>query len=262
MSGHSKWATIRRAKAVTDAKRGALFSRLSRDIIVAAQQGGGDPDMNFTLRLAVDRAKAANMPADNIDRAIKKGSGQLQGDQISEVTYEGYGPGNVPMLIDCQTDNTNRALTEVRLIMERGGGKLSAGNSVSWQFAEKGQIIIQAAKYRDSGKFGKEGTYEPVDADEALLEIMEIPGVEDVQSSPEEESGNSVIEIVTVRDELRAVHQQVEKLGYKIEQADLAKFPNEQVNVANEDSQKLQQLVEALEESEEVKSVWTAARVD
>lgn len=258
MSGHSKWATIRRAKAVTDAKRGALFSRLSRDIIVAAQQGGGDPDMNFTLRLAIDRAKAANMPADNIDRAVKKGSGQLQGEQITEITYEGYGPGNVPILIDCQTDNTNRALTEVRLIVEHNGGKLGAGNSVSWQFAEKGQIVIQAAKYHDSGKFGKEGTYEPVDADEALLEIMEIPGVEDVQSSPDEESGNTIIEIITVRDQLREVHQQVEKLGYKIEQADLAKLANKHMEVVGEDAQKLRELVDALEESEEVKNVWTA----
>jgi YebC/PmpR family DNA-binding regulatory protein len=259
MSGHSKWATIRRAKAVTDAKRGALFSRLSRDIIVAAQQGGGDPDMNFTLRLAIDRAKAANMPADNIDRAVKKGSGQLQGNQLTEITYEGYGPGSVPILIDCQTDNTNRALTEVRLIVEHSGGKLSAGNSVSWQFSEKGQIIVQAAKYHDSGKFGKEGTYKSVDADEALLEIMEIPGVEDVQASQDEDSGEMLIEIITVRDQLREVHQQIEKLGYKIEQADLAKLAKEQVQVAGEDAQKLRDLVDLLEESEEVKSVWTAA---
>lgn len=254
MSGHSKWATIRRAKEITDNKRGKIFSKLSKDIIVAAK-AGGDPTMNFTLRLAIERAKAANMPADNIERAVKKGSGQdKDGAAIVDVTYEAYGPGGTAVLIDCQTDNTNRSLTDVRLAVEKSGGKLGSAGNVSWQFAEKGQIIVKAAKYVPSEKYGQEGKYVPVEAAEVELSLIEISGVEDINADKSE--GEVMLEVLTDRDQFRAVYQEIQKQGYKVETAELAKIAKERVALNAEDQTKMDAFLEALDEVEDVKNVW------
>lgn len=255
MSGHSKWATIRRAKEITDNKRGKIFSKLSKDIIVAAK-AGADMATNFTLRLAVERAKAGNMPADNIDRAIKKGAG-LDKDSaaIVDVTYEAYGPAGTAVLIDCQTDNTNRSLTDVRLAVERSGGKLGSAGNVAWQFAEKGQLFIKAAKYIASEKFGKEGTYQPVDAEEVEFALIEIPGVEDINTEDTEEG--KILEVITERDQFRAVYQEIQKQGFKIETAELAKISKEKVTLSDEDQEKMDAFLEAVEDVDDVKSVWS-----
>src|SRR5258708_32348941 len=145
MAGHSKWKQIKRKKAVTDAKRGAAFTKVIREITIAAKQGGGDPNGNPRLRTAIDAAKAENMPAENIDRAVKKGTGELEGVEYQEVTYEGYGPGGVALLIDAVTDNPTRAVAEVRAKMSRLGGNLGTPNSVAWMFEKKGQVYVDAA---------------------------------------------------------------------------------------------------------------------
>src|SRR5690242_20386287 len=146
MAGHSKWKQIKRKKAVTDAKRGALFTRLIREITIAAKNGGGDPGGNPRLRTAIDAAKAENMPADNIERAVKKGTGELEGVTYEEVTYEGYGPGGAAILIEVTTDNANRTVAEIRNSFQRHGGNLGSANAVSWMFDRKGQITLDGTK--------------------------------------------------------------------------------------------------------------------
>src|SRR5437870_12888970 len=146
MAGHSKWKQIKRKKAVTEQKRGAVFTRLIREITIAAKQGGGDPGGNARLRTAIDAAKAENMPADNIDRAIKKGTGELEGVTYEEVTYEGYGPGGAALLIQATTDNANRTVAEIRNVFQRHGGNLGATNSVAWMFDRKAQITVDATR--------------------------------------------------------------------------------------------------------------------
>src|SRR5437867_6216586 len=146
MAGHSKWKQIKRKKAVTDQKRGAVFTRLIREITIAARQGGGDPDGNARLRTAIEAAKAENMPLDNIERAIKKGTGELEGIQYEEVTYEGYGPGGAAIFIEATTDNPNRTVAEIRHVFTRFGGNLGAANSVAWMFDRKAQITVDATK--------------------------------------------------------------------------------------------------------------------
>src|SRR5689334_4685102 len=149
MAGHSKWKQIKRKKAVTDARRGALFTKLIREITIAAKQGGGDPAGNARLRTAIDAAKAENMPLDNIERAVKKGTGELEGVTYEEVTYEGYGPGGAAIFIEATTDNANRTVAEVRHAFSRNGGNLGATNSVAWMFDRKGQIFVDAARHHE-----------------------------------------------------------------------------------------------------------------
>ncbi len=250
MSGHSKWATIRRAKAVTDAKKGKLFSKLSRDIILAAK-AGADLETNFTLRLAVDRAKAANMPADNIERAINKGSGQDKDSAaIQMITYEGLGPGGVALLIDCQTDNTNRAITEVRMIMERFGGKLAPANSISWRFMEVGQVYVLAQKYIPGSKHGLAGGYVATSVDELEMQLIEQEGIKDIVA---EEGG---FWVYTERAKFRDIHAWLDSMGYKVENAELIKHAVEKQQISALDEEKLQGLVFALEECDDVVSVW------
>lgn len=255
MSGHSKWSKIKRKKGANDAARGQLFTKLSKNITLAAQQGGGDPEMNFTLRIAIDKAKAQNLPSDKIEKAIKKGAGELgDASQYVSLTYEGYGPGGVAILITCQTDNTNRALTEVKNIVTKAGGKLAPEGSVSWQFAEKGIILLRPQVYVDSGKFGKEGTYSDVLPEDVELQVMEIDGVVDVQQI--EDDGEDFVETITQRDEFSRVHKQIEQKGYKIESAEIGWLANELVDIDNDTREKLESLIEELEENDEVTSVW------
>lgn len=251
MSGHSKWATIRRAKAVTDAKRGKIFSKLSRDIIVAAK-AGPDPEMNFGLRLAIERAKAENMPADNIERAIKKGSGQdKDGAAFVDVTYEVHGPGGVAILVDCQTDNTNRSLTELRTVVEKTGNKLLPGNSVSWQFQEQGRIVVKPARFVAGQKYGHAGEYTPIPLGEVEEAVINIDGIEDMHTEANE------VEVLTDRDNFRQVYQAILALGYKVETAELAKIAKETLKINADDQHKLWELLGVIDELDDVKNVWT-----
>jgi YebC/PmpR family DNA-binding regulatory protein len=238
MSGHSKWAKIHRKKGAADAKRGAIFTKLTNNITLAARQGGGDIDSNFKLRLAVEKAKQANMPKDNIERAIKKGTGELEGTTIEEITYEGFGPAGSAFMVEVVTDNKNRSAAEVKHIFAKYGGNLGGSGSVSWQFEQKGVILISAADYQTR-------------REEIELELIDA-GAEDIKE--EDDS----VEVVTKTEDLQKVKEAIEKLNLKIESADLEWIPKEEVNLENEeDKKKIEAFMEALDENSDVQEFYT-----
>lgn len=260
MSGHSKWAKIKRQKGVNDSKRGNLFTKLAKNITLASKEGGPDPAMNFTLRLAIDKAKAANMPSDNIKRAIEKGSGKgTQQSAFQRVSYEALGPGGVALIIDCQTDNTNRTVSEIRNIIETAGGKFSSTGSVSWKFVEKGLIIISLKKIVLSEKFGKGDEKVEISAEDAGMEIMEISGIEDLSDITWEVNEQSVpaIELIMNKEDFGNILKRLEELNYEILSAELVKLPKERVVLNDEQlNRKIVNFVETLEEHDDIDSVW------
>jgi YebC/PmpR family DNA-binding regulatory protein len=240
MSGHSKWATIKRKKAVTDAKRGKAFTQIIKEITIAARMGGGDAKGNPRLRLAIDKAKGANMPADNIKRAVQKGTGELPGVVYEDVTYEGYGPGGVALIIESVTDNKNRTVSEVRHLLERHNGKFGASNSVAWMFHRKGIIRIAKANYNE---------------DELMNLIIEA-GADDMKTEDE------VYEIYTAPDQFENVRQAIEAKTIKMEEAEVQMIPENTVKVDGKDAEQVLKLMEALEEHEDVQHVYANFDID
>jgi YebC/PmpR family DNA-binding regulatory protein len=240
VAGHSKWAQIKRKKAVTDTRRGAAFTKLIREITVAARSGGGDPSFNPRLRLAIDTAKAANMPAENIDRAVKKGTGELEGVAYDEITYEGYGPGGVALFIETLTDNGNRSVAEIRYVLTRHGGSLGTTGSVAWQFERKGQIYIDAKRH---------------DEDAALMAVLEA-GAEDMQRD-----GDAYV-VTTELTAFAAVQEGLRSRGIHFEQAELTMVPKTTVDVAGDDGVRLIRLIDALEDLDDVQKVHSNADID
>lgn len=232
MSGHSKWSTIKRQKGAKDAQRGAIFTKLGNNIAVAARVGA-DPDMNFSLRLAIDKAKAANMPMANIQRSIDRGSGKLGGEQIQELMYEGYGPGGVAILVECATDNINRTYPEVKLAFSKHGGRVAEKGAVAFQFDRKGMIRVRGG------------------GDELMLQALDA-GAEDMQ----EEGDESVIytdpkELAKVRDSLRDA-------GTEVLEAELTYVPNNTVRVADKETAgKIMRLMDALDDIDDVTATHT-----
>ncbi len=239
MAGHSKWKQIKRKKAVTDQKRGAVFTRLIREITIAAKQGGGDPGGNPRLRTAIDAAKAENMPWDNIDRAIKKGTGELEGVTYEEVTYEGYGPGGAALLIQATTDNANRTVAEIRNVFTRHGGNLGATNAVAWMFDRKGQILVD-------GKANEDATME------AALDA----GAEDMVKE------GDVYLITTPPAQLHAVQEALTAKQLPVHTAEISMVPKNTVKVEGSDAKRLLQLVEGLEEMDDVAKVFSNFDID
>lgn len=237
MAGHSKWAQIKRKKGVADAKRGALFTRLAREIAIAARAGGPDPAANFKLRLAVQRAKAANMPNDNIDRAIQKATGGGESENLEEFTYEGYGPGGTAILVSVVTDNRNRTVAEVRHQFTRAGGSLGEAGSVAWQFDPKGIITIPV-----DGR----------DADEVALQAIDA-GAEDVQVQ------DGSVEIQTDPASFEEVRRKLEEQGFEIENADFAMVPKTTIELDDSAAIQALRLLDALEELEDVQRVHSNA---
>ncbi|HET6487981.1 MAG TPA: YebC/PmpR family DNA-binding transcriptional regulator [Spirochaetia bacterium] len=235
MSGHSKWHTIKHKKGVADAKRGQTFTKLIKEISISARLGGGDPEANPRLRTVILKAKAANMPKDNIDRAIKKGTGELEGVNYEEILYEAYGPGGVAILIDCLTDNKNRAAAEIRNLLNKGGGNLGAAGSVAYLFKRKGLINYDPAKYKE---------------DDVLAAALEA-GAEDVSND-----GDS-IEVTTSPEDFEQVVKALETAGFQHSMAELARVPDNTVTLDNDKTQKALRLVEHLEDHEDVQSVAT-----
>jgi len=240
VAGHSKWAQIKRKKAVNDSRRGKVFTKLIREITVAAREGGGDPNFNPRLRLAVDTAKAANMPHDNIDRAIKRGTGELEGASYQEVVYEGYGPGGVALYIETLTDNVNRTVAEVRYILEKHGGNLGQSGSVAWQFDRKGQIYIDASRY---------------DEDVAMMAALDAGAVDVVR-----EDGSFVV--TTEVADFHAVQQGLREAGIEFDQAELAMIPRTTVEVQGSDAQRLLKLLDALDDADDVQKVHSNADIE
>ena len=235
MSGHSKWSTIKRQKGVTDAKRGALFTKVAREISVAARQGGGDPDANYRLRLAVEKARAVNMPSDNIKRTIDKATGGGEADQYEEIVYEGYGPGGVAVLVEAQTDNRNRTAAEVRSMFAKSGGQLAGSGAVAWQFEPRGLIAVL-----------REGK---VDADEVALAAIDA-GAEDVDTEADE-----TIEIYTAPGDLESVRKALEGAGVPVDSAENAMIAKQTVELDASKARQALRLVELLEDLDDVSRV-------
>lgn len=234
MSGHSKWSTIKRKKAVADAKRGKVFTQLIRELTIAARLGGGDRDANPRLRLAVENARKANMPNDNIDRAIKKGTGELAGESYEEVRYEGYGPSGVAVMIDTLTDNRNRTVGEIRRLFSKNGGNLGASGCVAYLFEQKGILAFDRSE---------------VDSD-AVVEAAIEANAQDVME--EDES----LEIQTRPEDLGRVRTSLEEVGFSPARADISMIPQSTVALSGFDARRMLQLYESLDEHEDVKQVW------
>lgn len=239
MAGHSHWARIKRQKAANDSKRGREWSKLSKRIIVAARQGGGDPNDNLTLRYAIDDAKAANMPKDTIGRAVKKGTGELGGVEYEQIIYEGYGPDGVAFLIDCLTDNRNRTGPEMRKAFERAGGQLGASNCVAWMFEQKGTFLISA---------------EQTDED-TLMEVALEAGADDV--ARDGEYFEITCDVAAYSDVKAALAER--EIG--TESASIAMIPANTVAVEGEKARQVLGLIDALEDHEDVQNVYTNADI-
>ena len=240
MAGHSKWKQIKHYKAAADAKRGAMFTKLIREITIAAKQGGGDPAGNPRLRTAIEAAKAKSMPKENIERAVKKGTGELEGVDYVEVTYEGYGPGGVALMIQALTDNATRTVAEVRHKLSRGGGNLGATNSVAWMFERKGQLVVDATKFDEDSTL------------EAALEA----GAEDLKREEDQ------FIVTTDPTEFHAVRTALEERGISIDEAELAMIPKNTVHVAGKDAETLLRLLEELDDLDDVQKVWANFDID
>jgi len=240
MAGHSKWKQIKHKKAITDNKRAANWTKLIREITVAAKAGGGDPAGNPRLRLAIDTARAANMPNENIDRAVKKGTGELEGVNYEEITYEAYGPAGVAIMIESLTDNGNRTVADIRRWLSRNGGNLGTTGSVAWMFDRRGQIEVDGERFDE----------------ETVMEAALEAGALDVES---EEGTFTVLTEVT---DFTAVQDGLREKGIAWESAELAMVPKTTVNVAGPDADMLMKLLELIEELDDVQKVYTNADVD
>ncbi len=235
MSGHSKWAQIKRKKGVADVKKGAVFTRLGREIAIAAREGGGDPDGNFALRLAVDKARTSNMPKDNIERAIKRGTGELaEGGQLEEMMYEGYGPGGAALLVQTLTDNRNRAASDIRHLFTRGGGNLAAANAVAWMFEKRGVITIENAK----------------NAEDLELQLIDA-GADDLKVD-----GN-LVEAYCAPENLRAFRDELQKRKIGFASAELAWIAKTPAQVSDDQAVSTLKLMESLEEHDDVQKVYS-----
>jgi YebC/PmpR family DNA-binding regulatory protein len=235
MSGHSKWSTIKRQKGANDAKRGAMFTKVAREIAVAARSGGGDPEANYRLRLAMDKARSINMPAENIKRAIEKATGGGEADQFEEIVYEGYGPGGVAVLVEAATDNRNRTAAEVRSIFAKTGGQLAGSGAVAWQFEARGLITV----IRDGS-----------DPDEVALAAIDAGAVDvDTESDP--------IEIFTEPSDLEGVRNALDAAGVNVEGAESAMLAKQTVSLEADQVRKALRMVDLLEDLDDVQRVTT-----
>jgi YebC/PmpR family DNA-binding regulatory protein len=240
MSGHSKWHTIKHKKGAADAKRGKIFTRLIKELTVAARHGGGDPDMNPRLRTIIADAKAANMPSDNIKRAIRRGTGEEEGVMYDEITYEGYGPGGVAILIETLTDNKNRTVGEIRHTFTKWGGKLGEPNTVARMFTKKGLIVVDKNKV----------------AEDALMAAVLDAGADDMKDD------GSAWEIVTSPEAHPAVLEAVKALGIEPSASEIAMLPSEYVKLEGRPAQQMLKLVDALEDHDDTKNVWSNFDID
>ncbi len=239
MSGHSKWASIKHKKGATDAKRGKIFTKIIKEITVATRIGGGDPEGNPRLRTAIQLAKGANMPADNITRAIKKGTGELAGVQYEELTYEGYGPGGTAIFLEVMTDNKNRSVSELRTILGKRGGNMGENGCVAWMFERKGFIVV-AKNEKD---------------EDALFELALEAGAEDLKTTDEQ------YEITTAVESLESVRKALEDKGVKMEVSELTRIPQNTVSVDEKNCKQVLGLIDALEDHDDVQKVYSNVEI-
>jgi len=234
VSGHSKWATIKHKKGKTDAKRGKLFSKLSRAITVAAREGGGDPAMNISLANAVEKAKAESMPKDNIERAIQRGAGGAEGVNYESIVYEGYGPAGVAVIVEVLTDNKNRSAADIRNIFSKHGGQLAQAGAVAWVFERRGSIIVDGTRYTE---------------DDVMAAAIDA-GAEDVVADGEE------FQVLTAAADLAAVRDALTAAGIEFENAELTMIPKNTVKLEENDARKTMKIMDALEDNDDVQEVY------
>ncbi|MGW8318517.1 MAG: YebC/PmpR family DNA-binding transcriptional regulator [Candidatus Promineifilaceae bacterium] len=238
MSGHSKWSTIKHKKAAADAKRGKVFTRLAKEITVAAREGGGDPDTNVRLRLVMDKARAANMPKDNIERAVKRGTGELEGGELEEAVYEGYGPHGIGFLVEIVTDNRNRAIAELRHTFTKHGGNMAEAGAVAWQFTRKGYVSIS----------------DDFDPDDVFL-VAADAGADDVRFD------DDTAEIYTELDALQEVRGALEDAGYALDEVSVIYDPNNPIELSAGEAMQVMKLIEMLEDLDDVQNVYTSLEI-
>jgi YebC/PmpR family DNA-binding regulatory protein len=259
MSGHSKWSTIKHKKAKQDAKRGKLFSKLARAITIAAREGGGDEETNFTLRLAIEKAKKASMPLDNIERAVKRGTGEDAEGAMERAVYGGYGPGGVAVVIDTFTDNTNRTVSELRNIFETHNGSLAQSSSVLWQFDKKGRILVKCAKVQKAEKYGADDEEVALDCDNVMMQLMDIGGVEDIQIADDAdvEGDFDVCEVITPVKELASIRKDIEEnTEFIVDSAEIIRVPENMQDIPEGEGEKLEKLLEELDDHDDVEDIW------
>lgn len=237
MSGHSKWSTIKHKKAATDKKRGKVFTNLAKELTIAAREGGGDPSFNTRLAMAIDKAKANNMPKDNIDRSVKRGTGELEGSELFELMYEAYAPNGVGLLVEVVTDNKNRAVADLRHALSKNGGNMADGGSVVWQFTRKGYIAI-------GGK---------VDQDELFL-VAADAGADDVQFG-------EVAEVYTELESFQAVRQALKDAGMEVEEASMVYEPNNAIELTESDALQVMRVIEVIEDLDDVQNVYSTLEI-
>lgn len=240
MSGHSKWATIKHKKAALDAKRGKVFTRIIKEIMIAARQGGGDPDANPRLRTAIAAAKAVSMPGDNIKRAIQRGTGEIEGGQIEEVMFEGYGPGGAAVMVNAATDNRNRTVSEMRHLFSKHGGNLGEQGSVAWMFDRKSQILIEQENA----------------SEETLMNLVLDAGAEDLRSD------GTNWEVISAPENHEAVVAAIQNAGIPTVSAEIAQVPKNLVKLEGKNAAGMLRLVEALEEHDDVQNVYSNFDID
>ena len=240
MAGHNKWSKIKRKKGVADARRSKVWARITRDMMVAAREGGGDPDMNPRLALAVEKAKAENMPKDNIERAIKRGTGEIEGADYEEMTYEGYAPGGIAVFVEALTDNTNRTVADLRALFSKAGGSLGQSGSVAYLFDQKGQFTLPAAGHDEL----------------ELFELVVDAGAEDLK----EEDGTFVV--TTTVEDFGAVQSALHEAGIEPEEAGLVRIPTTTLTLSPEDARKVARLIDTIEEHQDVQAVYTTLELD
>ncbi len=240
MSGHSKWSSIKHKKGAADAKRGKVFTRIIRELTVAARVGGGDPDSNPRLRTVVADAKAANMPADNIKRAIKRGTGEEPGVSYEEATYEGYGPGGAALMLEALTDNKNRTVSEIRHLLSKHGGNLGETNSVAWMFTKQGYILIEKSKVDEDG----------------LMGVALDTGADDVRDDQDN------WEVLTSPEDFHRVLEAVKGLGVETLMAEVAMLPQNYINLEGKAAQQMLKLMGLLEDLDDVQHVWSNFNVE
>ena len=241
MSGHSKWSTIKRKKGANDAKRGKIFTKLIKEITIAARMGGGDPEGNPRLRSAITVAKGENMPKENIDRAIKKGTGDLDGAVYEEIMYEGYGPGGVAVLVETMTDNKNRTVADIRHFFAKSGGNLGESGCVAWMFDKKGTLTV-----------ARDGVSE-----EELMDLALEAGAEDVVANDD-----GSIEVITGPWEFTTIKEALEKAGFTAEFGEVTMKPENVIELAGDEAARMQKLLDALEGLDDVQEVYTSAEID
>lgn len=237
MAGHSKWSQIKRKKGANDQARGRMFAKLAREITVAAREAGGNPDFNPRLRLAIDNAGAQNMPKDNIERAIKRGTGDLPGTQFEEIAYEGFAPSGIALYVECLTDNANRTVAELRHLLDKRGGNLGQAGSVAWMFERRGRIVLDASRCSEEGAL------------EAALEA----GAEDLTSD------DGVFVVTTAAADLHSVQDALRAAGLPVEEAEVAMIPTSSVAVEGRDAERILGVLEAIDDHEDVQRVFTNA---